>query len=53
MVTLYFSHHLDGGSILQGGEFVVQALNAFASSVITMAENFNDKMISLEKDIHE
>ena len=51
---LYYRPHLDGGqTLLQGGEFLVQALQALSSNVLDLADEFNEKMLRLEKDIHE
>ena len=53
MSLSYFSPHLDGGkSLLQGGEFLVQALNAFACNVATLAQNFNERLKMLDQDIY-
>ena len=52
--VLYYRPHLDGGqTLLQGGEFLVQALQALSSNVLDLADEFNEKMLRLEKDIHE
>ena len=51
---LCYRPHLDGGqTLLQGGEFLVQALQALSSNVLDLADEFNEKMLRLEKDIHE
>ena len=50
----YYRPHLDGGqTLLQGGEFLVQALQALSSNILDLADEFNGKMLRLEEDIHE
>ena len=50
----YHRPHLDGGqTLLQGGEFLVQALQALSSNILDLADEFNGKMLRLEEDIHE
>lgn len=48
------SQGLDGGqSLIQSGEFLIQAINAFACNVSTLAQNLDEKLTILNMDIHK
>ena len=48
----YFSPHLDGGpNFVQGGEYLLQALNAFTANITDLVDGFNEKLINLDQDI--
>ena len=42
-----------GNTFIQGGEYMIEALNAVAYNVAYLAESFNEKLISLDDDIHQ
>ena len=45
-LTLY-----GGETLLQGGEYMIQAVNAVACNVSALAESFNEKLIALDEDV--
>jgi hypothetical protein len=45
-LTLY-----GGETLLQGGDYMIQAVNAVACNVAALAESFNDKLMSLDEDV--
>ena len=50
---LFCSFALHGGqSLLEGGEYLVQALNAVTCNVITLAQSLDDKLTKLDDDVH-
>ena len=47
-----FSFTLQGGkTLLEGGEYMIKAVSAVAYNVALLAQNFNEKLISLDEEV--
>ena len=54
MIYKHFSFTLQGGkTLLQGGEYMIQAVNAVACNVAALAQSFNEKLTSLDENIRK
>ena len=52
MFVSFFSPSLQGGqTLLQGGEYMIQAVNAVAQYTAILAESFNEKMANLNDNV--
>ena len=48
-----YSIHLDGGpNFVKGGEYLLQALNAFTANIHDLVDGFNEKLVNLDRDIN-
>ena len=49
---IFCSFTLRGGeTLLQGGEYLIQAVSAVACHVAALAQSFNEKLVSIDEDI--
>ena len=51
-ILFFLSPSLQGGqTLLQGGEYMIQAVNAVAQYTAILAESFNEKMANLNDNV--